>query len=455
MKHPLLICLCLLFATATPRVAVAAGVSGPGTLDQLLNRVRQGLRVESAENRRREEEFRKRKEDQQRLLQEARDELAAEEARSKGMEREFQENERRLAQLEQTRNERLGSLGEAFGVVRQVAGDTRGHLQDSFVSDQIPGREEFLQKLAQSSSLPPLDALERLWFTLQQEMTESGKVVRFRTTIVTTDGIEVKREVRRVGNFVSVSDGKYLYKPQDTGKLTELPRQPAARYLEHVREFESATGGLHPLGVDPTRGRVLAARVDSPDTRERVEQGGPIGLVIIVLGAVAGLVGLVRLAYIVVVGRKVRAQQRLKDARSDNPLGRVLAVYDEHRTTDVETLELRLDEAILRESARLERYLWSLKIVSVVAPLLGLLGTVTGMIRTFQSIVLFGAGDPKLMAGGISEALVTTMLGLMVAIPLVLLHAIAASGSGRIVDILEEQSAGMVAARAEERDVAV
>ena len=153
---------------------------------------------------------------------------------------------------------------------------------------------------------------------------------------------------------------------------------------------------------------------------------------------------------ITITSRKVTSQQKhLERPDTTNPLGRVLNVYASNRSVDHETLELKLDEVILRESARLERFLWLVKTVSVVAPLLGLLGTVTGMIQTFQAITLFGAGDPKMMAGGISEALVTTMLGLMTAIPLVLLHATLANSTRRINDVLEEQGAGFVAMQSE------
>jgi biopolymer transport protein ExbB len=151
-----------------------------------------------------------------------------------------------------------------------------------------------------------------------------------------------------------------------------------------------------------------------------------------------------------ITSRKVAAQQKRDGADRGNPLGRVLAVYDENRDADPETLELKLDEVVLRESSKLERFLWVVKTISVVAPLLGLLGTVTGMIQTFQAITLFGAGDPKMMAGGISEALVTTMIGLMVAIPLVLMYDIVSSSVRRIVDLLDEQSAGLIATRAED-----
>jgi biopolymer transport protein ExbB len=142
-------------------------------------------------------------------------------------------------------------------------------------------------------------------------------------------------------------------------------------------------------------------------------------------------------------------QRHLDHPKPDNPLGRVLTVYQQNRGVDPETLELKLDEVVMRESSQIERFLWLVKTVSVVAPLMGLLGTVTGMIQTFQAITLFGAGDPKMMAGGISEALVTTMLGLITAIPLVLLHATLANSARRINDILEEQSTGFVAIESE------
>jgi biopolymer transport protein ExbB len=188
---------------------------------------------------------------------------------------------------------------------------------------------------------------------------------------------------------------------------------------------------------------------DTPSRTERVQQGGPVGAVIIILGALAALIGLWRWGVILVTSRKVAAQRKTSDVDRGNPLGRILAVYQESRDSGTETLELKLDEAVLRESSKIEQFLWLVKTVSVIAPLLGLLGTVTGMIQTFQAITLFGAGDPKMMAGGISEALVTTMLGLMTAIPLVLLHATLSNSTRRISDVLEEQSAGLVATHSE------
>jgi biopolymer transport protein ExbB len=280
-------------------------------------------------------------------------------------------------------------------------------------------------------------------------MTESGKVVRYPATVIDPDGQEVERQVIRVGVFNAISDGKYLRWLSEVGKLSELGRQPPARYLSTLTKFEEASQGLATFAIDPSRGSILSMVIETPSRGERVQQGGPIGYAIIALGVIAGLVGLARLVIVFFVHSKVKTQQRKEQASGKNPLGRVLGVYEENRSADTETLELKLDEAILRESAKLERFLWAIKVVSVVAPLMGLLGTVTGMIRVFTTITLVGTGDPKMMASGISEALVTTMLGLLVAIPLVLIHAFVSSGTKEIVEVLEEQSAGLVARQAE------
>jgi len=286
---------------------------------------------------------------------------------------------------------------------------------------------------------------------LLEEMTEQGKVVRFEAPVIRPQGKEERRRVVRIGAFNVISGGKYLEWDADVQKLAELPRQPGSRKLAAAASFEKATSGLNPFWLDPSRGQILSLLVQTPSARERIDQGGPIGKAIIVLGVLAGILGVVRLGVVWWTDRKVRRQQSSEEPSADNPLGRVLMVYRENLNADAETLELKLDEAILRETARMERLLWVVKAVSVVAPLMGLLGTVTGMIRTFQMIMLYGTGDPRLMAGGISEALVTTMLGLFVAIPLVLLHAFISSGSKRIIDVVEEQSAGMIAEQAERR----
>ena len=421
----------------------------PKSLGELLEEVRRGSAAERDENRKREQEFRAAKAQQQQLLSEARAKKSAAESRSKQLENTFEEKEKKLPELQESLRVRLGTLGELFGVVRQVAGDTAGLVRDSMISTQIPGRTEFLDQLAESRELPSLEDLEKLWFIIQQEMTETGRVVRYKTNVVAADGSEGPREVVRVGVFNAIADDKYLKLDFDTGKLVELARQPAAHQVNTAAAFASSQSGLQPLGVDPSRGQILSMLVQSPTLEERIRQGGLVGYVIIGLGIFGLLVALYRFIYLFFVGSKIKSQRKREEHDQGNALGRVLSVYDENRSADVETLELKLDEAILKEIPALERGNSLVRVLSVVAPLLGLLGTVTGMIQVFQGIQLYGTGDPKLMAGGISMALVTTVLGLVMAIPLVLLHSLLSGRTKSLMQILEEQSAGIIARHAE------
>ena len=422
----------------------------PTSLQDLLEMVQGGFAQERQENRAREEAFKRAKEDQERLLAEALATLAREEALSQKLETRYNENEPAIAESEERLSQRLGELGELFGVVRQVATDLSGQTWDSLTSSQLSGRKDLLDRLGRSKELPSTDDLERLWYELHREIIEQGKVVRYDAEVLTLEGDKEQRSVIRAGPFSAISAGKYLlWEPSDQ-LLRELNRQPPSRYLDTVASFAATTSGYHTLAIDPSRGSLLNALVDTPSRIERIQQGGAVGMVIIVLGALGLIVGVARWTAVTVTSRKVAAQRKRDAAHAGNPLGRILKIYEDNRGADTETLELKLDEVVLRETSKLERLLWLVKTVSVVAPLLGLLGTVTGMIQTFQAITLFGAGDPKMMAGGISEALVTTMLGLTVAIPMVLLYETLANSARRVTDVLDEQSAGLIAQRAED-----
>lgn len=432
-------------------VSAAEAVS----LDELLKQVKAGRVKDAKENEERMKKFQADKARQNTLLAAAIDERTHEEERSQALEDEFELNDVQIVELEQTLQERLGSLKELFGVLQQAAGDARGQFENSVTQVQFPDRSEFLtelaQKMGQTSRLASMEEIERLWFELQREMTESGKVVRFENEIITASGEKAKRGVTRIGVFNVVSDGSYLSYTPETGNLLELARQPQKRFLSKVNDFEASTSGFSPLGVDPSRGQILSLLVESPSLMERIEQGKIVGYVIMALGALAVVVAVWRMIVLFFTSLRVGAQRRNPKKAGNNALGRVLKVYLDNPSADVETLELKLGEAILKETPKFNRMLMFIKIISVVAPLLGLLGTVVGMIITFQAITLFGTGDPKLMAGGISTALVTTVQGLCVAIPTVLLHTLVASRAKRLTQILEEQAAGMVAEQAEKQ----
>jgi biopolymer transport protein ExbB len=432
-----------------------ASVAQAQSLDELARIVREAAVSETQINQEREARFVRERDNQRQLLAEARQELATENTRSDRLRDEYDQNERGLAELETTLAERMGNLGELFGVVRQSAGDVQAALEDSMVTAQMPGRATFLSDLAQRRELPTVPELRQLWSAMVTEIAESGKVVKFTAPVERTSGEREELEVVRLGVFNAVADGLFL--DWDTSKsrehLIELARQPAARYQAMAENLqEAAAGEVVPMSVDFTRGQILRAVVQTKTPMERVrEDGGPIGFVIIGVGALGLLLCLWKLVSLYATGGKIRRQMKNGMADKSNPLGRVLAVYSDNPETDIETLELKLDEAILRETAPIETGLSFIKVLYVVAPLLGLLGTVVGMIQTFQMITLFGTGDPRMMAGGISTALVTTVLGLVVAIPLTLLHSFLQGKAKALIQVLEEQAAGIIARLAEQR----
>jgi len=268
--------------------------------------------------------------------------------------------------------------------------------------------------------------------------------------VIGTDGSEAAAQVTRIGVFNAVSDGKFLFYNPDAKKLQVLARQPPARFLDLVGGVESSTSGLEPFPLDPSRGILLENLVKAPTLAEKFEEGGIVGKVIIYgLGGIGLAIALWRFLVLLGVSGAVNRQAKNLDNPGNNPLGRVLKVYHDNPNADVEALELKLSEAIIKETPKINKWIPILKIIAVIAPLMGLLGTVTGMIVTFQMITLHGTGDPKLMAGGISQALVTTVCGLVVAIPMVFLHTIVASRAKRVTQVLNEQASGMVAERAE------
>jgi biopolymer transport protein ExbB len=446
-----------IFAVTTFLTAVLAvpPVASAQTLDELARIVREAAQSETRINQQREASFVKERDEQQNLLARARQELATENARSDRLRDEYDRNERSLAELETTLAERMGNLGELFGVVRQASGDVQAALDDSMVTAQMPGRTQFLSDLAQRKELPTVPELRRLWSAMVTEIAESGKVVKFTATVERTSGEKQDLEIIRLGVFNAVSDGQFL--DWDTSKsrvnLIELARQPAARFKSMARDLQSAAPGeVTGFSVDFTRGQILRAVVQSKTPVERIrEDGGAVGYVIIGLGLFGLLLCLWKIFSLYTTGGKMSRQLRSETADKTNPLGRVLGVYSDNPDTDIETLELKLDEAILRETAPIELGLSFIKVLYVVAPLLGLLGTVVGMIGTFQMITLFGTGDPRMMAGGISTALVTTVLGLVVAIPLTLLHSFLQGKAKTLIQVLEEQAAGLIARLAESR----
>ncbi len=426
----------------------------PTTIQGLLQLVEQGRTSEQNVNTQREAEFLVNKNQQAAKLAAEKRELARQERIADQLEAEYKKNDAILVVKEAAYKKELGSLVELFGHLQSSAGEASSLFADSLTSAQYGReRETFLNdlsaKMSSATELPTIRELEGLWYELQREMVAGSEVVSFNTNVINLDGESENCTVTRVGLYNAICDGQYLEYIGSKGQYAFLGKQPEGRYVSSAKKLSNADpGDVVKFGVDPTGpvgGSLLANLIQNPSLLERVNQGREVGYIIIIVGLFGIGVAFWKLFTLYNMGKAVKKQAKSKSHDQNNPLGRVLAVGEEHMGKDIETLELKLAEAIMAERPAIERGIPVVKIISVVAPLAGLLGTVTGMIVTFQQITLFGTGDPKIMAGGISQALVTTVLGLVVAIPTTLLHSFANSSARGIINVLEEQSTGIVA----------
>jgi biopolymer transport protein ExbB len=433
--------------------ALSADTS-PMNLQELLDAVVDGQLEDQKEDAERLQRFMDDRSQQQVLLAEIIKRRENLESISAGKEASFEANELMIGDLEERLQERMGSLKELFGVLQQVAGDAQAQFFGSLTQPEFPERTDFLVdfagRMGQANRLPEIAEIERLWFELQREMTQSQQIATRPTQVVTAQGLEVEQPVTRVGLFNVISEGRFLKLIPETGRLVEFARQPSSRYLQGAQAIAAGESGIVPLAIDPVRGQLLEVLTQAPDLFERISQGGEIGFAIILLGISGVLFALLRWAYLLHQGSRINRQlQQLDQPSEDNALGRILLASRSEDIRDIDTLELRIGEAVMQETPRINAYVPLLKIIAAIAPLMGLLGTVTGMIVTFQAITLFGAGDPRLMAGGISQALVTTVLGLCVAVPMLLLHNVVQMRARTLTETLQHKAVAVVAQRAE------
>ncbi|MBI1366254.1 MAG: MotA/TolQ/ExbB proton channel family protein [Alphaproteobacteria bacterium] len=416
------------------------------TLDQVLQAVRKERSEASAENKAREQRFLQNRNEQQAQLNQVKAQVAAAAAESTRLEGVMKANQDQIDKLDQELAEKQGQFQELFGAARSAAADLTAQLQKSVISAEYPGREKELQQIAQTDTLPTESQLRYLWETMIQQIVEQGKVATFTANVAQPDGTSVSKQITRIGPFDAFADGKYLVYNSQQNQLQFLARQPTSSVRDAARRVASYKGDGFVRGViDPSLGTLLGLIVEEPSLKERINQGGSIGYLTIGLGVLAFVWGIFKWFSLSSTASAVRAQVRKQKPSKNNPLGRVMLAYEAVDKKDPETVQLALDDAILREIPKIEGGLNLIRIISTIAPLLGLLGTVVGMVITFQSITLFGTGDPKIMANGISVALMTTVIGLVTAIPLVLLYAFTSGAANNIIQILEEQAAGVVA----------
>ncbi|EGR3957000.1 MotA/TolQ/ExbB proton channel family protein [Vibrio cholerae] len=385
-------------------------------------------------------------------LQAAKAELLAERNRlqkeADQLSSQFSDNENTLARLEETLRLETGSLGEMFGVVRQNAKELQSELDQSVTGVELRAHQQSIDDVVAAKTLPSMAQLRGLWQAMSEEIRASGQVQTTEIQWLNGQGETQTVPALRLGSLGLISEQGYV--------KWDNARQQALSYQQLPSDFPTFShirtlvdGDVVTMKVDPSRGVLLEQLALTPTLSQRLQAGGVIGNVILVLLGVGLIIALYRGAILATLRQKIKAQLKNPEQPGNNPLGRILAVYNKEQQRSVEALELRLLEAVVDEQNHLETGLSMLKLLAALAPMLGLLGTVTGMIETFQVITQFGNGDPKVMAGGISMALVTTVEGLIAAIPLLLAHNILSAQAEAIRNILEKQGIGLVAQQAE------
>ena len=374
------------------------------------------------------------------LLSQARQDLAQLNKETADLEKQFHHNEKQLLDFKNFYQQRAGGVEELLSIVQRNASDMKKNISESFINLLLPEHLETLTSLIEARVSFRLADLETLWHLSLEWLSAQAQNTRFHSDLVLADGTSESRELIHVGPFSLVSNESLLVYDVNHGHLSSVYYPAAFLPLSDSRQGD----GFISAPIDPSRGAMLIAFSGAPTFLERIVQGGVVVYLILVLGVVGLLLAGERIFFLIRNLRLVRYQKTNSDYRDDNPLGRVLRECQASRATSMEKLELSLDAAIVREMPLLHRGFGTLKILIAVAPMLGLLGTVLGMIETFQAITLFGSGDPTIMSSGISQALITTMLGLAVAIPLLLLYTLANSYSKEIQQILEEQSAAII-----------
>ena len=415
-------------------------------LDLLVESVKTTASIRAKEDRARLNKFLSDKNKQQSLLDNMKYKLTLEERRSERLTKEYEDNDAQLSDLEEQLTLKLGSFGELFGIVRQTAGESKGQFALSLTNIEFPERIEFLGDLAERKSLdlPTTEELERLWYEILNELNQSGKVKSYNADILTKSVELVNQDILRIGVFNSVSNGNYLNLVTEQNLLEYLPKQPERSIRRSAKKLQNSDD-YREVFIDPTRGSLLTKLIDRDTWLERINAGGFVGYVIIIILILGLVMGALRFKFLNEESKSINKELETNQFADDSVLGKLNSIYSKYTGDNPEDLESQLEDILAKATPPLEKNLSVIKLLAAVAPLLGLLGTVIGMIETFQAITLFGTGDPKLMAGGISQALVTTMLGLIAAVPLLFVHNILDSRSRAISQIYEEQAIGLLA----------
>jgi len=397
-------------------------------IQDLINRVEKNREELSAMDNARVNEFIKKVADRRFLLSKAKKQLADEEARNVRLEDLFEANEIKLSELETELNIKLGVLGELFGVARQMAGELQADSESAYNFTEYPNRTDALNEIGKIK-VHNLKNLEDLWVLHLNEIASSGEIKVISANVINSSGDIEEDQLVRYGPFNMVKNRSFVKTDVANNAFSVLQKQPD-RSLRRKFRSHYRSDGYAVAPIDPTRGFLLSLYLDKPSTFERIAQGKLIGFIIVLIG-ISGLIFAAYRYYTLYLYSKT-----IKSKDENDIFSKIENISN--ASNDVETFERECDEVLLTVNGNLSWGVNWIKFLAAVAPLLGLLGTVIGMIETFQAITVFGTGDPKQMAGGISQALVTTMLGLIFAAPLLAMYTLLSEKVSEILQEIEE-----------------
>ena len=423
------------------------------TLDSLLHDVDVDVKTLQQKDSEREKAFLSDLNSAKKQLSDMKKALKKENAKTESLKATFQKQKELIKTYNLELDKKGESLKDIFTITKQEARDFQSLVGTSMTSTQLKNRAVFLETISLSHDNPTIENIRIFWQKYLQEIIESGKIVSYETRLVNAQGTHEKEKVTRIGVFSAFNDNQYLRYDDSLEEFVSLMRQPGSSALSYIKEYYNPSSSVVPILIDPTRGVLFSMLKEKATITERIEQGGIIGYIILSLGAFTLLYSLFKFTQLSMADQKIKKQLINPEAIDDNPMGRILKAFEKHKGKEIAAIESKLDSALIKEIPSIQSGLPMIKLIAAVAPLLGLLGTVTGMIETFQSITLFGTGDPKLMAGGISQALMTTVLGLVVAIPILFIYNILNAKAKKIIETLTQQSSALVAKHLDMLDV--
>lgn len=354
----------------------------------------------------------------------------------------------------QDTQEQLGEMRESLTDVQDNSEITAGVLMQMKSSLALYGQE-----LSESKTIPDGQKLQEGFTVAANLYRRLSSKSRAAGSFFLPDGSKAEGEIIKIGNIAAFgvsAKGSGALAPAGAGEF-KLWKQPGSAATAQALANDEMPKELQIFIYENSE-----MEVSDPEEKtlvSTVKSGGIIGYIILGLGALGVLLILFRVVFLITANSNVSkitniVVDKIESCKADEAISaikgfkgsiaRVVKSILRNIKHDRDHLEDIITESILNESTALDRFGSFILVIAAVAPLLGLLGTVSGMIATFDVITEFGTGDPKLLAGGISIALVTTMLGLIVAIPLLLIGNLLSGWSQNIKDAMERNALHIV-----------